>query len=315
MRTDLGFARALCAEFPNDNPELHGGAIWFCARINDDVACELPEESLYEESSTTESLAERLVKEVGPEAVGADAGLVDGAIRQHADDPGVVAALEVAVPERSEPAAELAAVDLEVENRQHADDSGPVSALEPPSPAEAEAIPDVIAAVEEGLDDDDLDPAIEVVDDLSFDAIDESPADDPPVEDPFAVLLVTLEDAARALGAADDAVIALRALFGATRAADLSLDTAAEEALAAGGIVVRGARGLARSPAFTDEVMAWQGILRGESEDFSLCVGTLDEWTANVVARLLGNVGRAEGIRRELRRRGIAAFGLVSAAA
>ena len=62
-------------------------------------------------------------------------------------------------------------------------------------------------------------------------------------------------------------------------------------------------------------MVAWQGILRGESEDFSLCGGTLDEWTANVLARLLGNAGRADGIRRELRRRGIAAFGLVSAAA
>jgi hypothetical protein len=82
----------------------------------------------------------------------------------------------------------------------------------------------------------------------------------------------------------------------------------------AGQVLVRDAGGLARTSAFTSQVLAWQGILRGESEDFGP-LGPLDEWTADVVARVVGNPGRADGIRQELRRRGVAAFGMVTDAA
>jgi hypothetical protein len=58
---------------------------------------------------------------------------------------------------------------------------------------------------------------------------------------------------------------------------------------------------------------AWRGILRGESEDYDACgAATLDEWAADVVSRVVGGAGRSDGIRRELRRRGVAAFGLVA---
>ena len=74
-----------------------------------------------------------------------------------------------------------------------------------------------------------------------------------------------------------------------------------------------------RSSPFTAKVVAWQGILRGESEDFSLPDGgalePLDEWAADVLARVLGSPARADAVRRDVRRRGIAAFGLVSEAA
>ena len=64
------------------------------------------------------------------------------------------------------------------------------------------------------------------------------------------------------------------------------------------------------------QALAWQGILRGESEDFAACGGgMLDEWTASLVAQRLGNAQRADGLKRELRRRGVAAFGLVDQAA
>jgi hypothetical protein len=33
---------ARCAEFPNDNPSLHQGAIWICAEIGAGASCELP---------------------------------------------------------------------------------------------------------------------------------------------------------------------------------------------------------------------------------------------------------------------------------
>jgi hypothetical protein len=60
--------------------------------------------------------------------------------------------------------------------------------------------------------------------------------------------------------------------------------------------------------------IAWRGILRGESEDFSLCSSPLDEWASVVLARFLGVPHKAAQLRRELRAHGVAAFGLVEAA-
>jgi hypothetical protein len=58
---------------------------------------------------------------------------------------------------------------------------------------------------------------------------------------------------------------------------------------------------------------AWESILRGEAGDLSACgEATLDSWTADVVARLVAHPDRAATIRRDLRRRGIAAFGMLS---
>jgi hypothetical protein len=94
------------------------------------------------------------------------------------------------------------------------------------------------------------------------------------------------------------------------------LEESATEALLAGALVEHTDRGLTRAPGFTSLVLAWQGILRGESEDFGPCgAASLDEWAANVVARVLGTSSRTEGIRRELRRRGVAAFGFIADAA
>jgi hypothetical protein len=60
---------------------------------------------------------------------------------------------------------------------------------------------------------------------------------------------------------------------------------------------------------------AWRGILCGESEDFSLCATPLDEWAAGALARILDAPHKAGQLRRELRARGVAAFGLVAVAA
>jgi hypothetical protein len=60
---------------------------------------------------------------------------------------------------------------------------------------------------------------------------------------------------------------------------------------------------------------AWRAILDGTSDDLSACGGaTLDEWASELLARLLGDPSRAGALRRELRARGVAAFGLVEAA-
>jgi hypothetical protein len=166
---------------------------------------------------------------------------------------------------------------------------------------------------------DDAADDIEIVETLAFDdAIDESPEppevplpevavvlDEPVVsteslapaalDDPFALLVAVLEDVARAAGADDATTATLLCLLGRTR-----LDASAPDA----------------QHTLRAQALAWQGILRGESEDFAACgSGMLDEWSAALVAGVLGQNVRADGLKRELRRRGVAAFGLVEQAA
>jgi hypothetical protein len=104
-----------------------------------------------------------------------------------------------------------------------------------------------------------------------------------------------IEGVARAAGASEAAVASLRIVLGRER---VTAETGDEL------LVLR------------EQAAAWQGILRGESEDFGACgVSSLDEWSALAIAKTMGEMNRADGLRRELRRRGVAAFGLVIAAA
>ncbi len=38
----MGYSRAACTEFPNDNPALHRGVIWYCATVGAPASCDLP---------------------------------------------------------------------------------------------------------------------------------------------------------------------------------------------------------------------------------------------------------------------------------
>jgi hypothetical protein len=239
MQRPVSLHRLACSEFPNDNPQLHCGALWVSLTIGEPPSCELPRHSPHVEPS-------------------------------------------------------------------------PRVEMLPPAPAEieAETLDALPAQDEETLDalaeDDDREP-IEIVDDLGFDdAVDESPtresatviSEAAPDEalmdeaetgaasaDPFAKLAGLVKDVARTFGADEDGAARLDTLLG------LDIADAAVEPQAA----------------------AWRGILRGESEDYDACgAATLDEWAADVVARVVGGAGRSDGIRRELRRRGVAAFGLVA---
>lgn len=192
--------------------------------------------------------------------------------------------------------------------------------------------PTMTAELDAERPDDEGEP-IEIVDELCFDdvldddALDNlhpeldlpEAASEPSRADPFAQLVAALADVAVSLGAGEDGVACLEALFGQARLDGLNPNDRAVEALLVGDVIAQSARGFARSSHFTAKVIAWQGILRGESEDFSLPDGgalePLDEWAADLLARILGPPARTEGIRRDLRRRGIAAFGLVAQAA
>ncbi|MGD0679058.1 MAG: hypothetical protein ABSC94_26950 [Polyangiaceae bacterium] len=136
-----------------------------------------------------------------------------------------------------------------------------------------------------------------------------------PPEDPFTDFVRILERVALSAGGSHAGVALVRSLLGLSR---VSAAPAGPEArcLAEAHMVTAGHRGLVRSTQFGAQVHAWQGILRGQSSDFSGCGAmTLDEWAADLVARCLGDPARAGVLRRDLRQSGVAAFGLVSAAA
>jgi len=129
-------------------------------------------------------------------------------------------------------------------------------------------------------------------------------------DDPVTTFVRAVTEVALAHGAADTAAH-IEALFhlGAP-APDLS--PAAEAALVAGNILESSDDGMRATPWFASTSTAWQSILRGESGDLSACgESTLDNWAADLIARLVANPDKAPTIRRDLRRRGIAAFGML----
>ena len=128
-------------------------------------------------------------------------------------------------------------------------------------------------------------------------------------DDPYTILLSTLVDVALGAGSPYVASVLPALLFDGRLEEGMPgevVQALAEANVASGG---------ALSPAFVGQLNAWRAILLGTSDDFGACgAAMLDEWAADLVARLLGAPSRATALRRELRSRGVAAFGLVEAA-
>ena len=98
--------------------------------------------------------------------------------------------------------------------------------------------------------------------------------------------------------------------FGACAADALSPNVRA--ALCEGKILEMSDDDVRPTTSFASTRAAWEHILRGESGDLSACGdSTLDSWTADVIACLIASPDKAATIRRDLRRRGIAAFGML----
>ncbi len=153
------------------------------------------------------------------------------------------------------------------------------------------------------LEADDENDDIEIVEELVIEGaideahvVEEAASVPPPTpDDAFDALVAVLEEVARGAGAADASMQTLRVLLGRERIAN---DAPPEHS------------------SLRTAAAAWQAILRGESEDFSACgASTLDEWCSMLVAAALGEPARSDSLRRELRRRGVAAFGLIVEAA
>lgn len=210
----------------------------------------------------------------------------------HAGSIGYCAGLTGAVTYelREMPAPEPPQVVAEVAAEPPTEPTPPVCVVDP------EPAPPATIVDEQEDDGDD----IEIVDELPLqDILEESappPETIPPAaEDPYACLMRVLEQVAVDAGAPEATVVTLRTVLG-----QLRIDAGAP----------------ADHQRMRSEALAWQGILRGESEDFAACgVSMLDEWSALLLATLMGAPGRTDTLKRDLRRHGVAAFGLVDQAA
>lgn len=299
----------LCPEFPNDNPALHRGVSWICLEVTGPAVAV---RELVEEEPVAEPvpLAEpELVADIA--VVAAEIAEIAEAI-EPAPAPVRLLALVVEPPPASVSLAELVArtevAPFEIEAVPAARISGimPVGQghdLE--GEAEDEILVEELPPLEETA------PLEGMVVNVGAPRLaSTTPTTLPPgPDDAFTVLLTTLADVA--VGAGSPHVASLLPGLLLEGRLDHALPADAAQALAEAGI----ARGTEATATFVAQTHAWRAILDGSSDDFSACGDAmLDEWSAELIARLLGAPLRATALRRELRERGVAAFGLVEAA-
>ncbi len=247
--------RTASAEFPNDNPDLHDGALWVVSR-----PC---------------ARAQLLLRAV-----------------PRSEPPPEPAEAEFDLPDEGDDG--LLDIDIDIE-----------LAEQPALAEQAEAAPVELAAelVEEAAA---PEPAR---------AEQASAAAEPP-EDLFAVFVAALVRVAMDAGASRIAAGLPGFLERGTLASDGLAPEVVEALVSRGFAEVRDA-GLVASAACAATSGAWSHVLRGESDDLSACgTSTLDGWGAELLAASLGAPPDAvKKLRRELRRLGVAAFGIIAQAA
>ena len=274
------------AEFPNDNPLLHQGAVWICTRVRG-----APRAILRASLPPPEpELAPVFVSEPVPEP---EPVPVPAPVPERAPVP-VFVSEPVLLPEpEAEPAAAAAEPMAEAE---------PAPIVVP----EGESVP-----VAELSPEPEPEPELAVV---------ELPPTSTPVpaveEDPFADYVKAIVEVVLEAGSTRAAAAIPALLEGACAVGD-DFESATIDRLIASGIAERRGAGVVSSSSFRTTVSVWQRVLRGEPADLSECgAAMLDQWTADFVATLLGTTGsRSDDLRRQLRRKGVAAFGMLARAA
>jgi hypothetical protein len=303
---------SLSSEFPNDNPALHRGVSWVCLET---TGC--PVAILEARPPEPEIVVAIVEPEPEPEIV--------VAIVEPEPEPEIVVAIVEPEPTSvslAELVAPLALERFEIERFE-------IEEEEPPVPA-ARISGIVPVGMDHDLDGEDEDEAAILVEELPpldehaivegavvaaeaalavVAVAPESTALPPAIDDPFTVLLCTLADVAVGAGSPHVASVLPGLLLHGRL--DHAMPDDAAQALAEADV----AHGTEVTAAFIAQTHAWRAILLGTSDDFGACGNAmLDEWAADLVARLLGAPARAAALRRELRSRGVAAFGLVEAA-
>jgi hypothetical protein len=176
--------------------------------------------------------------------------------------------------------------------------------------AEPEAPVEVLEAVAEP------EAPVEVLEAVAEPELPSEPAAEPAVTLPNAPYAEFVSVLARiALGrGATRAAAGLTALCEHGRIAPGTFDDAALKALVARRVVAPS--GTHASAEFRATLDAWRGVLEGTASDLNACgASTLDTWAAELLAAALNAPsGDVAELRRELRRAGVAAFGLLAVA-
>jgi hypothetical protein len=296
---------SLAAEFPNDNPELHRGVSWVCLDVTGAPVAILPEPE-----PPSVSVAE-LLAPPEPERI---AEAVAEAVAEVAHAMAEALAEEPPVPEPRISGIVARGEVRDDEDEDEDDGEGDIVVEELPPLDETASLEGAATAVASGVA-----HATEVAEVVElFTATVATP---PPIEvssatelppasdDPFTTLVSAL--AGVAIGAGSPYVASLLPGLLIEGRLDHALPADAAQALAEADI----ARGTEVTPAFVAQTRAWRAILAGTSDDFAACGNAmLDEWAAELLARLLGAPSRATALRRDVRSHGVAAFGLVEAA-
>jgi hypothetical protein len=215
-------------------------------------------------------------------------------------------------PELWQLRAPLAALAILIAEAEAEAESETASIAEPV--ADSVAVEDASVAPAPALVEAD-EPSIEVIefDESDFAAIENESIPPPAMPDAFQVYVRTLVEVALAAGAPGRVVEILPGMLGLARLDAQSLDAASIEGLVSANLLARKENGaIARSDSFVAAAQAWRATLLGEDADFSACTTMLDEWSANLIAALAGLPNQREAFRRDLRARGVAAFGMAA---
>jgi hypothetical protein len=132
--------------------------------------------------------------------------------------------------------------------------------------------------------------------------------------DPFAELGAVLARVALELGATRAAAV-VGALIAGDRVDHAQMPPPGLSLLVERGMVQSAGSAVVLSGVAGQTAATWKRVLRGESVDCSGCESTLDSFCAALLAALLGAPARQESLRRELRAKGVVAFGFLAAAA
>jgi hypothetical protein len=290
---------SLAAEFPNDNPELHRGVSWVCLHVTGAPVAILPEPEPVIAAPEPE-----------PEAVVVElkAIVVEPELVFEVEAAPPVEVVEVVEPEPIVPEARISGIVPRGEIRDdEGEDDDEIVVEELPPLDEAvcvEGAPDVAQPAVAAI------AVIETPVELPAEVpVETSTALPPAPDDPFVTLVSTLADVA--IGAGSPYVASLLPALLLEGRLEQTMPADAAQALAEVNIV----RDNAVTEAFIGQTRAWRALLAGTSDDFAACGNAmLDEWAAELLARLLGAPSRATTLRRDVRAHGVAAFGLVEAA-
>ncbi|MEZ4223111.1 MAG: hypothetical protein R3B13_19365 [Polyangiaceae bacterium] len=352
--------RTAVSEFPNDNSELHDGAVWRCLTLTGlarAVVRPLIEASGTVERAVVEPVHARLVESAVVEpspAPRADNAAVELIHAPHADNAAVelIHAPQVESNEVVEQAATVFAESFEAAAARHVmtDEAAPLVLADEAAPLEVadevaplaladEAAPLVVAeeveelveaisdlelaaVIEASVDDLAIEASLveELIDDVAIEAAEEPVAEAEaeagaePEHTDFDSLLQVLEEIALKRGATRVAAV-IKPLLTAGRVGEELLSASSVESARRAGFVTVSRGSVQLSDGVAATLAAWRGALDGSGDLSGIGDSTLDGFCAEIMASLIAEPSAGGDLRRQLRSRGVAAFGLLELAA